>query len=450
MNHHRNHHRHHVLNSSSPGNPSIRVIPYSMSPPKQLIAWGGKPALTPPHSPLPPQSTGTASRPNTLEPDASTLDMLDVKAALSEKEIMVQEPAEKIHEEAKEELSWRETTPRPYPKRYELQGSVGAGFEEFGRGAWSVVYRAVECLPAKISAPLTPPLSPPNSPKQAGINRIVAVKAPSRSDAHQILQHEARILTYLHSFPHASEYLVPFRGYDHSMHSLVFSAIPLNLETHVKQASRTARANLSRDTMFNPVVGMKEWTDLAGHLINGLAFLHVRDCIHGDIKPANILLQPSTNAAILTPLLCDFSSARVMMPSTGDSPAERDEEIEEVTAVTPDYTSPELLVGLHGGDPSTRAIVTPASDVFSLGVTLLFAAIGGSPYACARLEVQKLAMAREGRPVDFARGGDGASRIMPGRRVDRIVSMGVAKEVKKRVDVKEWLRRMEEVVANDK
>lgn len=417
-----------------------------MSSPAALVAWGGRKALTPPSSPSQLQRKRTVSSPSLFEPDAAALDMLDLNPTQSEKNILDQgvRTAQQIQLEAKG-LTWKETVPRPYLKRYELLGSVGAGFEEYGRGAWSTVYRAIECLPGKIPAPLTPPMSPPNSPKQAGINRLLAVKAPSRGDAHRILQQEARVLSYLHSFPRAATYLVPFHGYDQSLHSLIFSAIPLNLESHVKQAARTARSSLSMKTMFHPIVGVEEWSDLADHLIGGLAFLHSQNCVHGDIKPANILLQWSGDS--VTPLFCDFSSSRVIVTST--DPGEADE-VEEVTAVTPDYASPELLVGLHGRTPGMRAVITPASDVFSLGVTLLFAATGESPYASARMEVQKLTMAREGRPLDFARCGEGASRVMMGKLVDQIVAMGVQKEVSKRVEAKEWLSRTQYLVEKEK
>lgn len=423
--------------ASTSGNKRLQDIPFLMSSPASLVVCGDRRELTPPHSPFNPPRKGMLPSPTIIEPDAAALDMLDLSAKPSDEETPRQNEAQQIPLETKHP-TWEETVPRPYLERYELMGSVETGFEEYGRGAWSTVYRAVECLPPQNSAPLTPPTSPPNSPKQAGTNRLLAIKAPSRNDAHRILQQEARILTYLSSFPRAPDYLVPFRGYDQSFQSLVFSAVPLNLESHVKQAAKIARSNPSTKTMFNPVVGVDEWADLASHLISGLDFLHSENCVHGDIKPANILLRQSADS--ITPLFCDFSSSRIIVASTetGDL-----DDTEEVTAVTTDYTSPELLVSLHGRTPSARAIVTPASDVFALGVTLLFAAIGESPYASARMEVQKLAMAREGRPLDLARGGECASRVMMGQLVDKIIRMGVEKEVDKRVDVKEWMRRTE-------
>ena len=64
--------------------------------------------------------------------------------------------------------------------------------------------------------------------------------------------------------------------------------------------------------------------------------------------------------------------------------------------------------------------------------------MGESPYASARMEVQKLGMAKEGRPLDFARGGENASRAMRGRMVDRILTSAVEKNVEKRLSAEEW------------
>lgn len=413
-----------------------------MSSAAPFVAWADRQALTPPGSPSQPQgkSTRTAPNPDTVEPDAAAFDMLDLNATPLEEEIPEQQvrDAQEIQPEANPPL-WKDVVPRPYLKRYELIGSVADGFQEYGRGAWANVFRAIERLPGKIAAPLTPPLSPPNSPKQAGINRLLALKVPSRKDAHPIIRQEARILTYLHAFPSAPDYLVAFHGYDYTVNSLVFSAVPLSLDWHVKQAAHTAWSSLSKKTMFHPVVGEEEWWHLARYLIGGLAFLHGRNCVHGDIKPGNILLQPSGSSFI--PLFCDFSSSRVMpiARARGEADeAEEVEEVEEVTAITLEYTSPELLESFR--TPDTRSITSHASDVFALGVTLLVMAIGESPYASARLEVQKLAMTREGRPLDFARADEGAARVMKGKMVDRTIAMSLEQKADRRVAAEDWVK----------
>lgn len=399
-------------------------------------------ALTPPVTPLRAEYKRASASADVLLASPMCLDKQDAQAELPDRE-MVEAELSTVRAKAEMEPEWQNLRPQSYPGRYQLLGSASAGFQEYGRGVWSVVYRAVE-IADKVSAntPLTPPTSPPSSPAQAGVNGILAVKAPSRRDAHQILEKEARVLTYLHSFPEASDHLVPFYGYDQAWSSLILGPIPLNLETRAKTAGATARINFSTRTMLDPVMGAVEWANLAVDLVDGLVFLHAANCVHGDIKPANILLHPSSTTNSLIPLFCDFSSARVIA-SSDSRQGETEEEIEQVSAVTADYTSPELLASLLRRD---GAIVTPASDVFALATTLLMAAIGESPYAGARTEVQKLGMAKEGRPLEFARNGNGASRIMKGKMVEKIVMGAVENKVEKRLTAVEWKTVVADVV----
>ncbi|KAL8783415.1 MAG: hypothetical protein Q9195_009404 [Heterodermia aff. obscurata] len=336
-----------------------------------------------------------------------------------------------------DENDWERTRPRAYTKQYQRQALDLHENEEFGRGVWSLVYRATEVSPTHPAAPLTPPTSPIIGGPSLLSKRVLAIKAPSRRDAYRVLDHEARILTYLHSFGKASDYLTPFHGYDQATHSIILSAIPLNLDTHVRAAAATARANFSTRTMFDPIVGTQEWSSLATALISGLSFLHSKHCIHGDIKPANILLQPSisnNNKDPYTPLYCDFSSSLI---TTDPAPP-------EISALTQDYSSPELLASLT--DPSVPTLPTAAADVFALAVTLLFAAIGESPYAGAKMEMLKLSMAREGRPLQFAKSGEQAARVRKGGMVERCLGEAVAKDVRERWGVERWRGEVEEVV----
>ena len=319
------------------------------------------------------------------------------------------------------------TEPKPYTNRYTLH-------EELGYGVWSTVYRASE-TPEPIETTTNLPPSPLNR-SIPDSKKVLAVKQPHRRDAHKILENEARILTFLHAHAEASNYLVPFHGWDVASHSLILSAIPLNLETHAKLARK---APLTTKTMFDPVIGAAEWAHLAENLISGLAFLHGYGCVHGDIKPANILLQPNGDGKY-APLYCDFSSSHILSPTTTTKP-------EEVSAVTTDYISPELLSAIHNGkNNNERAVATYTSDVFALAVTLLFAAIGESPYAGARMEIQKVGMAKEGLPLDFARRGEQASRVMKGRAVEKALKGALDKDVEKRLDVEAWRDAAMEVV----
>ena len=320
---------------------------------------------------------------------------------------------------------------RPYKKEYQL-------IEELGYGAWSTVYSAVENSSSSqlhTKTILTPPATPERRPKDSVCNQLLAVKRLSRRDGREVIEKEARILTYLSSHNHSILCLVPFHGFDSKRSSIIMTAIPLTLEEHAKSA---AKLPLTTSTMFDPVTGAVDWINIACSLISGLKFLHEKACVHGDIKPANILLQQETHGenVMLKPLYCDFSSSRIC-----DASVPPDNADEQINAVSTAYTAPELLEAMHPSNHNTDkgcAVATVTSDVFSLGVTLLFAAIGESPYAGAQMELQKAGMAREGRPLEYARCGGQASRVMKGKTVDIALKQALDKNPANRVQVERW------------
>ena len=345
--------------------------------------------------------------------------------------------------EEPKQITWAATSPKPYASKYRPLGSNTAGREEYGRGVWSVVYRAIETVDSSPSPGiLTPPTSPAHNSKAGHPTSILAIKAPTRRDANKVLKEEARILTYIHRAPIAADHVVAFYGYDETTHALVLDAVPLSLDAKTKSAVKDARNNFSTRTMFDPVIGSSQWSELAEGLIGGLAYLHSRGCVHGDIKPANVLLQP-TGQGSFRPLYCDFSSSHILDP---ESPGI---EIEEVGAVTTDFTAPELLQSFYRRN-GQRAVATFASDVFALAVTLLVAATGESPYAGARMEIQKVGMAKEGKPLEFARAGDQASRIMKGKIVDRVVKGALERDPSKRIRAEDWRLQLVEIFAQER
>ncbi len=93
-----------------------------------------------------------------------------------------------------------------------------------------------------------------------------------------------------------------------------------------------------------------------------LADVHDLGIIHRDIKPANILLIGTGDARRAT--LCDFGIAREVAT---------DQELTRagLTVGTPHYMAPEQCVG---GD------VTPASDIYALGITLFKMLAGYVPF----------------------------------------------------------------------
>jgi hypothetical protein len=114
---------------------------------------------------------------------------------------------------------------------------------------------------------------------------------------------------------------------------------------------------------------------LADTLLHALATAHRHGVVHRDIKPANVLFDGSGRAH-----LADFGIATLRDATSG---------LTATGAVigTPDFMAPEQARG-------ERA--TPASDVFSLGATLLYAATGRPPYGATdpRVVVHRAARGR--------------------------------------------------------
>ncbi|WP_329035605.1 serine/threonine protein kinase [Streptomyces sp. NBC_00178] len=99
-------------------------------------------------------------------------------------------------------------------------------------------------------------------------------------------------------------------------------------------------------------------------LSEGLVAVHEAGVVHRDLKPSNILLSPKG------PRIIDFGIAW----STGASTLTH-----VGTAVgSPGFLAPEQVRG---------AAVTPATDVFSLGATLAYAAMADSPFGHGSSEV---------------------------------------------------------------
>ena len=81
-------------------------------------------------------------------------------------------------------------------------------------------------------------------------------------------------------------------------------------------------------------------------------------------------------------------------------------------------------------------------------MTLLFAAIGESPYVGAKMEFMKLAMAKEGRPLQFAKSGEQAARVRKGGLVERCLSGALAKDVEGRWDISQWRDEIEKSIGS--
>ncbi|MFI6156700.1 protein kinase [Kitasatospora sp. NPDC051170] len=119
--------------------------------------------------------------------------------------------------------------------------------------------------------------------------------------------------------------------------------------------------------------------ELGLRLVEALADVHGRGLLHRDLKPGNVLVADGG------PKLIDFGLAR----DADDGAADADEETlttDGLVLGSLGYMAPEQLADAR------RAV--PASDVFSLGAVLVFAATGTGPYGNAPAPAMLHRMAR--------------------------------------------------------
>lgn len=111
---------------------------------------------------------------------------------------------------------------------------------------------------------------------------------------------------------------------------------------------------------------------IIAELCSALSFLHNNKpytVVHGDVKPANILLDRNLGAK-----LCDFGASRRLIQSKGSA--------DSGTLCT---SHPWGTLGYMDPEFHTTGVLTPRSDTYSFGVTVLRVLTARSPLNIARV-----------------------------------------------------------------
>jgi serine/threonine protein kinase len=161
--------------------------------------------------------------------------------------------------------------------------------------------------------------------------------------------------------------------------------------------------------------------DLFRAVCRAVAFAHGQLVVHRDLKPANILVTPSGD-----PVVLDFGLAKLVKTSVGHA---LDSTATGHRLLTPEYASPEQVRGIR---------VTPAVDVYALGVVLYELLTGVRPHqfvTWSMSEITRVVCEVPAAPPSTARADDPnwpvrAHELQGG--LDRVIMRAISKEPSQR------------------
>lgn len=140
----------------------------------------------------------------------------------------------------------------------------------------------------------------------------------------------------------------------------------------------TLAARLRRTRKLSPQDAMP----IIRQLTAGLTAAHAAGVIHRDFKPANVMLVPAPGGD--RAVIMDFGLARTNQAVAGDGATQSG-----ILIGTPEYMAPEQIAG---------GTVSPATDVYALGLTMYEMLRGQSAFAGKSTLESWMRRAREGPP----------------------------------------------------
>jgi serine/threonine protein kinase len=320
---------------------------------------------------------------------------------------------------------------------YNIQRDDKGRKKPIGVGAWSDVFLATPSLPQAgeeqtLASAMTPPITPVHSRTSStrgssvpSIPPLYAIKVPGSKSAKKVLDAEARVLSYLSRFPESDKHVVPFYGQDTRTGALVLKAMDCTLEDWISK-QLNALDEPSRAAKLATI-----FPSITSSLIDSLMWMHEKDCIHADVKPSNILV--SSSSSMLQLVFSDFSST-ILPTLSGDAPPPA-----PLGAGTWEFLDPSLLRSSSPPPPSA------ATDLWSLGITLLYLILGTSPFEAFKTnKFQQREMIKSGNPLQCLAYDDlslmrlrGLSKAL-GWDVAKWIGKVLVKVQDKRMSVEEW------------